>query len=384
MCDRLWVILAAWVCCAALPLRAQEAENPPAYVPPPVVESASSGWSCGEFPCEDDREAFWERIRVPEGFALEHVGRFPGLVQQIAYGLDGRLHATVLEGGSAYGAVYTLREDGSTARYPALFHSPIGLAAQPETGELFVSARVNEGAGGIWRLREALPPQVIRADLPCCTEFPGNQPNGMVFAAAGVLYIGIGARSDHGETGEERLPEEAALLRLDVATGESEVIARGLRNPFDVALSAAGELYVTDQGTLRGPGDRVLAIKAGAHYGWPYWRWRDCVLCPPRPPEMTIAEDWLTLPEHSNPRGIVAYEGVQFPRNFLGNVFVTLWLNAAEGQRILRLDPASQTYETFVSGLMRPTDVVIAPDGTLVFADSVYGDIWRVRYVGVE
>ena len=65
-------------------------------------------------------------------------------------------------------------------------------------------------------------------------------------------------------------------------------------------------------------------------------------------------------------------------------MFVALWLNAAEGQRILRLDPLQGTVETFVSGLMRPSDVVVAPDGTLVFADSVYGDIWRVHYVGVD
>lgn len=384
MCYRLRVILAALLCCAAFPLMAQETENPPAYVPPPVEDSPSSGWSCSEFPCEDDREAFLQRIRVPEGFALEHVGRFPGLVQQIAYGVDGRLHATVLEDGSAYGAVYTLQEDGHTTRYPAFFLAPIGLAVHPKTGELFVSARVSESAGGIWRLREELSPQVIRSDLPCCMEFPGNQPNGMVFDASGVLYIGIGARSDYGETGEDLLPEEASLLRLDVATGQSEVIARGLRNPFDVVLSSTGQLYVTDQGTLRGQGDRVLSIEEGAHYGWPYWRWRGCVVCPPLPPELTIADDWLILPEYSAPRGIAVYEGEQFPHNFLGSVFVTLWLNAAEGQRILWLDPAAETFETFVSGLMRPTDVVIAPDGTLVFADSVYGDIWRVRYVRVD
>lgn len=378
------LLVAACVCFAPWPLAAQEPENPPAYQHPPVVDSAPSGWSCGEFPCGDDRDGFLERYRVPAGYALEYIGRFPGLVQQLAYGADGRLHATVLEDGTAFGAVYTLQEDGSAERYPALFHSPIGLAVHPHTGELYVSARVNQEAGGIWQLRRDLPPLLIRADLPCCTDFPGNQPNGMIFDETGVLYIGIGARSDHGEDGLNFLPEEAALLRLDVATGASEVLARGLRNPYDVARSAAGQLYLTDQGTLNGKGDRVLAIKAGAHYGWPYWRWRSCVVCPALPSALEIADDWLTLPAFTTPRGIVVYEGSQFPVNLRGSVFVALWLNAAAGQRILRLDPIQGAAETFVSGLMRPTDVVVAPDGTLVFADSVYGAVWRVRYVGLD
>ena len=364
--------------------RPQEPANPPAYQHPPVVESAPIGWSCGEFPCGDDMDGFLERYRVPAGYALEYVGRFPGLVQQLAYGLAGRLHATVLEDGTAYGAVYTLREDGGADRYSALFHSPIGLAAHPITGELFVSARVSDEAGGLWQLRQNLPPLLIRADLPCCAEFPGNQPNGMAFADDGALYIGIGARSDHGEGGAELLREEAALLRVDITTGESEIVARGLRNPYDVAQAADGQLYVTDQGTLSGLGDRVLAIEAGAHYGWPYWRWRSCVICPARPSSLEISGDWLTLPPLSTPRGIAVYEGAQFPSNMRGSVFVALWLNAAEGQRILRLDPLLGIAETFVSGLMRPSDVVVAPDGTLVFTDSVYGDVWRVRYVGVN
>ena len=378
------IFAAACVWIAACPLAAQEPANPPAYQHPPVVESAPIGWSCGEFPCANDMDGFLERYRVPAGYALEYMGRFPGLVQQLAYGTDGRLHATVLENGTAYGAVYTLREDGGADRYPALFHSPIGLAAHPRTGELYVSARVNDKAGGIWRLRRDLPPLLIRADLPCCAEFPGGQPNGMVFDEDGALYIGIGARSDHGENGEQLLPEEAALLRLDITTGESEILARGLRNPYDVARGADGQLYVTDQGTFAGVGDRVLAIEVGAHYGWPYWRWRGCVVCPGPPSSLEISDDWLTLPSLSTPRGIAVYEGTQFPVNIRGSVFVALWLNAAEGQRILRLDPLQGTVETFVSGLMRPSDVVVAPDGTLVFADSVYGDIWRVHYVGVD
>lgn len=377
---------AALILCFALffrPAAAQEGENPPPYHHPPVVDSASTGWSCGNFPCGDDLVGFQQRIRAPAGYALEYIGRFPGQIQQIAYDAAGRLHATVLEEGSAYGAVYHLDEAGRPVRYPALFYAPIGLAAHPQSGALYLSARVSDEAGGIWQLRENLPPLLIRADLPCCAEFPGNQVNGIAFDEQGILYIGVGARSDHGEV--ERLAEEAALLRVDPASGESEIIARGLRNPYDIAIARDGRLFLSDQGTHRGVGDRLLQIQAGAHYAWPYWRSRGCVICPARPSRLEFAPDLLALPPHSTPRGIAIYEGGQFPRNLLGSLFVALWLDEGhEGSaRILRVDPASGESETFVSGLPRPTDVLIGPAGALVIADAVYGDVWRVRYAGL-
>ena len=60
----------------------------------------------------------WERIRVPEGYSLEFVGRFPGQPMQIVYGPDARLYATVLENGATRtGAVYVLNADGTSERY---------------------------------------------------------------------------------------------------------------------------------------------------------------------------------------------------------------------------------------------------------------------------
>jgi glucose/arabinose dehydrogenase len=38
--------------------------------------------------------------------------------------------------------------------------------------------------------------------------------------------------------------------------------------------------------------------------------------------------------------------------------------------------------EPFVTGLIRPIDIAIAPDGSLVVADFIYGHVWRVSYVG--
>jgi glucose/arabinose dehydrogenase len=34
----------------------------------------------------------------------------------------------------------------------------------------------------------------------------------------------------------------------------------------------------------------------------------------------------------------------------------------------------------FVTGLIRPIDLAIAPDGSLAIADYINGHVWRVRY----
>src|SRR5262249_18855079 len=102
-----------------------------------------TGWSCDDFPCGDDIPGFLKRIQAPPGFQVEHVGQFPGQPMQMTYGPDGLLYATVLENGTRNGAVYVMDADGNSARYSGDLVSPIGLAFQPGTDVLYVSARVS-------------------------------------------------------------------------------------------------------------------------------------------------------------------------------------------------------------------------------------------------
>ncbi|MBZ0287946.1 MAG: SMP-30/gluconolactonase/LRE family protein, partial [Anaerolineae bacterium] len=115
---------------------------PPAIAAQAAEIAPNSGWSCDDFPCEDDIAGFLQKIRVPPGFAVEYVGQFPGQPMQITYGPDGRLYATVLENGTRNGAVYALNADGSSQRYSGEYITPIGLAFQPGTDTLYVSARL--------------------------------------------------------------------------------------------------------------------------------------------------------------------------------------------------------------------------------------------------
>jgi glucose/arabinose dehydrogenase len=226
-----------------------------------------------------------------------------------------------------------------------------------------------------------------------------NQPNGMVFGPDGYLYLGVGSLTDHLEPPfpdrmpfAELQPYEASILRIQPHTGEIEIYAQGIRNPYDVTFDSTGQFYATDNGILEGPGDRLLRIDAGGHYGFPYWRTRGCADCPARDASLTISDDLFAFPDYTLPRGLVAYTGSQFPENIVDSVFVTLWHNTPNAQRVVRIDPkaiptnpdrlAEYMPEPFVTGLIHPVDIVIAPDGSLVIADFIYGHIWRVSYIG--
>jgi hypothetical protein len=354
--------------------------------------SPSEGWSCDDFPCEEDIEGFLARIQVAEGFTLSHVGQFPGQPMQITVGADARLYGTILEKGTRRGAVYALDDEGRLERISPRFWSPVGIAFNDE-GQLYVSGRVNpESVGAVWRVESDLSAEIVVDDLPCCYSLD-NQPNGMIFGDDGLLYLGVGSTSDRGEPSDpahERYatpqPFEASILKIDVQTGNVESVAGGIRNPYDLAFTSDGQLYATDNGLLSGQGDRLLQVNEGDNYGFPYWRSRRCPECPPREGS-DAKDDWLLLDDYTLPRGMVAYNGTQFPANMLDTLLVAFWNGTDHTQGIVWIDPNDSQLDDddyapqpFVTGLIRPVDVTVAPDGSLVIADFVYGHVWRVSY----
>lgn len=385
-----------------LTLTAPSNAGAPAAVASAVADfTTPEGWSCGDFPCEDDIDGFLQRIRVPRGYAVNHYGRFDGQPNQITFGADGRLYATVLENGSANGAVMALDASGRVIRITnAVFVYPSGIAFQPGTDVLYVSGRVTlSGPGALWRVDPDGSTSLILDSLPCCFEDrgPGPQPNGLTFGPDGYLYLGVGALTDKLEPPHpERMryaeldPAEASVLRINPHDGTWTPYSIGLHNPQDIAFDSRGQMYVTDNGLLEGLGDRVVRAAQGTHHGWPYYRSRGCLDCPPTNFAFEYAPDLLPLRDYTLPRGLTVYTGAMFPREVFDSVFVALWHNYDDGQRIIRIDPdavptdeealAAFTPEPFMTGLVRPSDVIVAPDGALIVADFIYGHVWRVTY----
>ena len=354
----------------------------------------TAGWSCGSFPCEEDIAGFLERLAAPPGFAVSHVAQLPGQPVSITYGPDGRLYAALITDGAQAGAVVALDESGGRVEWIAEdILMPGGLAFRPGTDILYLTGRAQPMDGGaLWSIQPGDPPRLLRDDLPCCQSLIAGQPNGLAFGPDGYLYLAAGALTDHSEAAPNNpllhatpTPWEGAILRLPPDGGAVEVLARGFRDPKDLAFTAEGPLYVTDTGLFIGIGDRLMRVQPGAHHGWPYWRERGCLECPVLPPDVEPVPDFLPLPEDAGPRGLAVYYGRQFPPDYFGDLFVALWNGVEGAQRVIRVHvPSSGQAQAsaFLTGLIRPIDVAVDPEGALVVADYVYGHLWRVRYVG--
>ncbi|HYH55960.1 MAG TPA: PQQ-dependent sugar dehydrogenase [Anseongella sp.] len=89
-------------------------------------------------------------------------------------------------------------------------------------------------------------------------------------------YSAFGTPTSAGQVIPGRLPCTGAIMKVPLGGGRIEVVAWGLRNPFGLAFSPGGRLYVTENGyddrgsrPVWGAGDVLWEIKPGVWYGWP-------------------------------------------------------------------------------------------------------------------
>jgi glucose/arabinose dehydrogenase len=83
-------------------------------------------------------------------------------------------------------------------------------------------------------------------------------------------------RGSPGETVTGRVPCSGAILRIAPQGGEPQLVAWGFRNPFGLAFSGSGQLYVTENGyddrgsrPVWGTADVLWDVKPNTWYGWP-------------------------------------------------------------------------------------------------------------------
>jgi hypothetical protein len=121
-------------------------------------------------------------------------------------------------------------------------------------------------------------------DIPCADIIL----NGQNFETKNVLtdqpddktttgaFSAFGTATTAGQVIKGRIPCNGAIMRIPLEGGKPELVAWGLRNPFGLAFSRDGNLFVTDNGfddrgsrPVWGTGDVLWQIKQGAWYGWP-------------------------------------------------------------------------------------------------------------------
>lgn len=86
----------------------------------------------------------------------------------------------------------------------------------------------------------------------------------------------FGVKTLPGQVIPGQVPCNGALMRVSPQGGKPELIAWGFRNPFGLAFSPAGELFITDNGyddrgsrPVWGAGESLWKVRADAWYGWP-------------------------------------------------------------------------------------------------------------------
>jgi glucose/arabinose dehydrogenase len=86
----------------------------------------------------------------------------------------------------------------------------------------------------------------------------------------------FGTPTVKGQVIRGEVPCNGAVIRVPLQGGKPELVAWGFRNPFGLAFSARGQLYVTDNSydvrgsrPVFGTGDLLWHVESGVWYGWP-------------------------------------------------------------------------------------------------------------------
>src|SRR5215207_8425799 len=281
--------------------------------------------------------------QVPPGFSLI---KFADLYRPTAFAFDaeGRMFVA-----SQDGNIYILQDEDQDGRadsrltFDTGYYFPLGVAVHIPSGDVYVSYQ-----GAIKVLRDtdgndrSDQERIIVDNLP----YKLHQNDNLEFGPDGWLYVGVGSTCN---ACEDLDPRSATILRFNIETGESEVFATGMRNPFDVAFHPeTGELFATDNGRddlgMDAPFEELNHIIQGGDYGYPKcWNEQDQPGCENTIPPIAFFES------HSSADGVDFYNGEGFPAEYRGNAFVSIfgsWLKAGVQTGIQRviLIPQGETY----------------------------------------
>ncbi|HAY82605.1 MAG TPA: heme-binding protein, partial [Planctomycetaceae bacterium] len=282
-------------------------------------------------------------------------------------------------------------------------------------GNVFVTGQGPDGSG-LYRLEDEDEDGVLES-VKTLIEFEGKPgehgAHGLTFGPDGLIYLVLGNHvhpkveyepnspyRDHYE-GDLLTPRYedpgghavgikapgGVVLRTDVQGTSVQVVAGGLRNAYDLAFNADGELFVhdsdmeSDEGTTWYRPTKVFHVTEGSEFGWRsgWAKWNEHFVD--------------TLPAtvdtgRGSPTGATFYNHFMFPHRYHGVGFFADW---SEG-RILAVKFKRQgaTYtansEVFLQGSpLNVTDVEVGHDGWLYFVTggrASGGSLYRVKWRG--
>ena len=300
-----------------------------------------------------------QAIRVPPGFAVEVYARGLERPTAMAYGPDQALYLTQESG-------EVVRLDPRTRRSRVVlrgFRTPLGLTWH--RGTLVVSAQ-----GTLWRVRAGQRAAILK-NLPF-----GRHQQDNVVSHRGRLYFGSGSTCD---VCAERSRLSAALLSVGLDGRGLRVVARGLRNPYGLAVDPkTGRLYASvnerDELGENEPAETIVEVRDGRNFGWPRcWpsnrRKRLVGSCRGVTPPVAY------LQPHSAPGGMAFWNDA---------LYVAEWgeyLKRTHGRKLTRVvlrEGRLAAVSTFATGFEHPLAVIADRAGGLLVADHGRGVIYRI------
>ena len=219
-----------------------------------------------------------------------------------------------------------------------------------------------------------------------------------------LLYVAIGSNSNVAEGGLETETNRAAIIEVNLETGDNRVFASGLRNPVGMAWNpVTGALWavVNERDGLGSDlvPDFLTRVEFGGFYGWPWNYWggyEDKRIEPGRPElrEYTHRPDYA-LGNHVAPLGLAFATASKLGAPFEQGAFVGLhgsWNRVpAAGYKVVFVPfdakgvPQGKPIDVLGGFLSpdneaygRPVDVLVDAEGALLVSDDVGGRIWRV------
>ncbi len=222
-------------------------------------------------------------------------------------------------------------------------------------------------------------------------------------------FVAFGTPTTAGQVIPGEVPCSGAIMRVSPAGGTPELVAWGFRNPFGLAFSPEGELYVVENSfdvrgsrPVFGAGDVLWKVERGTWYGWPDFNAgrpltdADQYQALGEPaPGFLLAEHPDMPPEPAALLGVhSSSNGMDFSRNpdfgYVGQTFIAQFGDMAPGvgkvlspvgYKVVRVDVDSGVVYDFAvnrdpdgpaskvggGGLERPISVRFSPDGSALY-----------------
>ena len=326
---------------------------------------------------------------LPKGFTIEKVAGSPLVDRPVNGSFDeqGRLYVSDSSGSN----------DKPTEQLKNPTHRIVRLESSKKDGifdkSVVFADKLSFLQGALWykgSLYVAAPPVILKltdtdgdsiADkrevwfdgkslTGCANDLHGPYlgPDGKIYWTKG----GFGTQEHILKDGKKFKTRASHIFRADPDGKNLEVVMTGgMDNPVGVAW-AEGELFFTTtflQHPANGKRDGIIHNTYGALYGKHHDELEECLRSGPK-----LSEPMTHLGPAA-PSGLVAYDHSQFGNAFNENLFCAQFNMAKVSRHILK--PKGATYESLDSDFVtsdnhdfHPTDVIVAPDGSLLIVDT--------------